>query len=238
MLGYRQQFEYEIEESPERKIQGITQGQFILDGDTIFLQTRKGDRFGLDRVAIASGAFNDVDGVLRFPRPSIYDSNGKMTQQGDLVIVAFEYGDIFNPIVLSSVIPINYNDFFHAFTREDYQKKKARFETDSATIEFQDDGEGHIQLDIEANGATLTINVSGNVAINSEGTATVKGDSKVIVDSPSIELGKNATEALVKGTSWSTLYQAHVHPTGMGPSGPPTNAAQANTVLSSRNKTL
>lgn len=238
MNGYTQQFQFREENDPDRKIQGITQGHFILDGETIFLQTKAGDRFNLDRVGICATAFNDKDGVLRFPKPFIYDDYGNLTQQGDLLIVAFEHGDIFNPVVLSSIIPVNKNDFFHSYNRFDYQKKKARWETDQATIEYQDDGQGNVSLDIEATGATLTINVSGDVTVNSSATATVKGDSKVTVDSPLIELGKDATEAVIKGNLWAIFYAAHIHPTGMGPSGPPTNASQTNTVLSSRNKTL
>jgi len=254
MNGYTQQFEFESEENPDRKIMGITQGQFILDGETIFLQTRAGDRFNLDRVGICSTAFNDKDGILRFPKPFIYDSDGNLTQQGDLLIIAFENGDIFNPVVLSSIIPVSKNDFFHSYNQSDYQKKKARWKTDQATIEYQDDGQGEIQLDVSAqDGGTgnitinltgnsdagnIIINTTGNVTLNSSATATVKGDSKVIVDSPLIELGKDATEAVIKGNVWATFYAAHVHPTGMGPSGPPTNAATVNTVLSTRNKTL
>lgn len=56
--------------------------------------------------------------------------------------------------------------------------------------------------------------------------------SKIIIDSPHIELGKGATEKLVLGNSFmqflntliASQLQIHTHPTPSGPSGPPSTA--------------
>lgn len=246
MQGFEQQFGIKPNFNPDRKIYGVVQGEFILDGETIFLQIFSGDRFELDRVAITSNAFNDKDGVLRYPKPSIYAEGGNLTQQGDLVIVAFGNGDIYNPMVLGSIIPFYKNDFFHDFDLDNYLKKKARYETDNYVIEFQDDGDGEIQLDVTAQAegtGNITVNLegvgdNGNVTVNVNGNATLKADKKVIIDSPLIEVGKDSTEKLVKGNLWAALYKAHTHPTPNGPSGAPVNAAQADNCLSEQNTTL
>lgn len=52
-----------------------------------------------------------------------------------------------------------------------------------------------------------------------------------------IDLGENATERLVLGDSFLTLYNAHTHPTGTGPSGPPQTPMSAAQHLSEVAKT-
>jgi hypothetical protein len=65
-----------------------------------------------------------------------------------------------------------------------------------------------------------TITVTGDVKVESE-NATVKANTKAVIDAPAIELSEGATEAVIKGTAFKSLYDAHTHPTGVGPSGPP-----------------
>lgn len=60
------------------------------------------------------------------------------------------------------------------------------------------------------------------VTITQDGTVTINGASKV-------EIGEGATEALVMGTAFLKLFNQHTHPTGVGPSGPPTNLMVAGT---------
>jgi hypothetical protein len=65
----------------------------------------------------------------------------------------------------------------------------------------------------------------------------VMDGDKVIVDSSNIELGKNAIEALVKGDSFLTFFNSHVHATPAGPSAPPT-VPMTDVLLSQVSKTL
>ena len=44
-----------------------------------------------------------------------------------------------------------------------------------------------------------------------QGTITVKGKAKVIVDAPVIEIGEGAAEAMVKGTTLAGLLKGHTH---------------------------
>lgn len=44
--------------------------------------------------------------------------------------------------------------------------------------------------------------------------------------------GEDGNQPFVRGTDLATWLKAHVHPTGVGPSGPPTTAAQVDDTLS------
>ena len=70
---------------------------------------------------------------------------------------------------------------------------------------------------------------SGNLTATLDGDATVTatnakvvGTTKATVDAPAIELVESATEALIKGNVFQTLFNAHTHNGNLGaPTGPP-----------------
>jgi hypothetical protein len=49
----------------------------------------------------------------------------------------------------------------------------------------------------------------------------LKAGTEIVIEGPTIKLGANPTEAAILGTTLVSLLNAHTHPTGMGPSGPP-----------------
>jgi len=49
----------------------------------------------------------------------------------------------------------------------------------------------------------------------------VESDSKVNVNAPEIYLGESASEQVIKGNTFQSLFNAHTHGTGVGPSTPP-----------------
>lgn len=53
------------------------------------------------------------------------------------------------------------------------------------------------------------------IRIDAQGVVTIKAGT--------IKLGDGASEKLVLGDSFMQLFNQHVHPTGVGPSGPPSN---------------
>jgi len=53
------------------------------------------------------------------------------------------------------------------------------------------------------------------------GTITITSEKQVRIQAPEILLGAEATEALVKGNTYQSLFNAHTHGTGVGPSTPP-----------------
>jgi len=64
----------------------------------------------------------------------------------------------------------------------------------------------------DANGNTLEMTASG-VKLSAGGMLSVEGGQ--------VMLGGSGGEPVIKGTSFLTLFATHVHPTSMGPSGPP-----------------
>lgn len=70
--------------------------------------------------------------------------------------------------------------------------------------------------------------------------STVNSTLKIVIGDLEVEMtpdtikigGPGATQPFVRGTDYGTLYKAHTHPTGVGPSGPPANAAEYDNTLS------
>lgn len=284
--GYVPQVKFVEDNRPDLNIIGLEKGEFVLKGQIIWLQMHGNRKYDLADVSIISTAFNELDGVLRWPQPTLVNELGIIQKQGDIVLIGFRKSNPNNPIVLGSIIPLKINDFFHAFEYDSFQQRKARFETDQAIIEFQDDGKGEIKLDItgnqvQAQAGSEAVNGTGNITVNLTGfnedeengtngsitinanglltltfqkditittsktmnvnateAITVKSEASVLVDSPEIVLGLDATEKLVLGDTFATLFKTHTHPTGTGPSGPPTEAAQMDSCLSAQNTTL
>jgi len=91
-------------------------------------------------------------------------------------------------------------------------------------LDDREGADGAIRL-LTVNGGQITVRNDGaQVDIKapaSGGLVRVEGAGKVVLEAPIIELGAGATEAIVKGTEFKALYDWHVHPTGVGPSGPP-----------------
>jgi hypothetical protein len=90
-------------------------------------------------------------------------------------------------------------------------------------------GESKFHLSYDGQDLKVVIKIKQNEIV-------MDGD-KVIVDSSNIELGKNAIEALVKGDSFLTFFNSHIHATPAGPSAPPT-VPMTDVLLSQVSKTL
>ncbi len=87
-------------------------------------------------------------------------------------------------------------------------------------------------------GPTITISNSNGDEVRIEsGGITVKSQSVKIEAAASLELGAGATEALVKGQSFMSLFNSHTHTTAWGPSGPPM-APMTPAQLSAKVKTV
>ena len=64
----------------------------------------------------------------------------------------------------------------------------------------------------------------------------ITADGEVIVRAGTIKLGTDAAESLVLGDAFKALFNTHTHPTGVGPSGTPTEP-MGDAHLSSVSKT-
>ena len=89
-------------------------------------------------------------------------------------------------------------------------------------------------------GHELTFDDDGEVLLlkNANGKSQLRfeQDGSVVVTAEKIELGAGATEKLVLGDTFMQFFNTHVHPTGVGPSGPPTQP-MSTSQLSSKNTT-
>jgi len=123
------------------------------------------------------------------------------------------------------------------------------------TIDIEKDGtfqvgHGTIKLRLAKDGTTTltgkkdaVITVEGNVTINAKAdvnvncaNATVTAKKTATIEGKTVLLGADAAEAVVKGDTFKKLYDAHIHPTAVGPSGPPVMPL-APTALSKKVKT-
>lgn len=106
----------------------------------------------------------------------------------------------------------------------------------AGTVALTDAAGARLTLDAEAPGVTvedshgnvLTMTSAGTTVEDAHGNkiemaaagVTVAGQ-KVVVQGTQVALGGEGGEPLIKGQSFLTLFATHVHPTAMGPSGPP-----------------
>jgi len=83
-------------------------------------------------------------------------------------------------------------------------------------------------------GADTVINADANTIINCI-EAKINATGETHVNSPRIKLGEAAAEAIIKGDTFKAIWDSHIHPTGVGPSGPPVQPMDPS--LSSKNTT-
>ena len=91
-------------------------------------------------------------------------------------------------------------------------------------------------------GSDTIINTDTNFIVNATAdteincvNAKINASAETHVNSPRIKLGTAAAEAVIKGDTFAKIFDNHIHPTGVGPSGPPTTKAGPS--LSSKNTT-
>jgi len=113
----------------------------------------------------------------------------------------------------------------------------AQLEIDRAgTIALTDANGSKLTLDADAgevvvedcNGNTMTMTASGTTIEDSNGnkvemTASgikIKGQ-QIVVEGTQVMLAGQGGEPVIKGTSFLTLFATHVHPSAVGPTGPP-----------------
>jgi uncharacterized protein involved in type VI secretion and phage assembly len=81
----------------------------------------------------------------------------------------------------------------------------------------------------DANGNTLTLSSQGATLEDANGNkiemaasgVKVSASATITLEGSQVLLGGAGGEPVIKGTSFLTLFATHIHPTGVGPSGPP-----------------
>lgn len=89
-------------------------------------------------------------------------------------------------------------------------------ENEQAVLE---DANGNV-LTLSSQGATLE-DGNGNRIEMSAGGVSVSTRAKITLEGSQVLLGGAGGEPVIKGSSFLSLFATHVHPTGVGPSGPP-----------------
>lgn len=140
---------------------------------------------------------------------------------GDEVLVLCEHGDMRFPYVIGAV--------WNAVATPP-QSRGA-------------DGDNNIRMIRSRSGHEITLDdTSGSekiVIVDSSASHKIELSSDgVVIISNAIKIGSaSSSESLVLGDAFMQLFNAHTHPTGVGPSGPPTDQMQSGTHISSNHKT-
>jgi len=94
--------------------------------------------------------------------------------------------------------------------------------TNDGNITFNHSGTVTINADadLEINCVNAKVNASADLEVNCV-NARVSASAEAHIDSPKVKLGSNATEAIIKGDLFQSFFDAHIHSTPVGPSGPP-----------------
>ncbi len=76
---------------------------------------------------------------------------------------------------------------------------------------------------------------TSRIFLDEDGMIAIESDAKVSINAPEILLGESAAEAVIKGNTFQSIFNAHTHGTGVGPSTPPVqplNGAELSEVVS------
>jgi hypothetical protein len=144
---------------------------------------------------------------------------------GSIVAVKFDNGNPYSPEYFA----------IHELAQDVKDELNTEYEG-SHIVLFDGDQELKLWFSV---GKGLTISVKGtSINLAQDNTLTLKTDNKVIVDCPNIELGSTSSAALaeyvIKGETFLTLFNSHVHPAA---GTPPTPPLIADVILSKTTKT-
>jgi hypothetical protein len=142
-------------------------------------------------------------------------------KKGAMVIVRFNNGNTYSPEYYS----------IHELAQDVKDELNSEYEG-SHILLF--DGDQELKIWSTPNkGFTISIKDSSiNIAPNN--IITIKTNNKVVIDAKRVELGADATEAVIKGDTFLNLFNAHAHPSA---GAPPAVQIPGSTVLSKFIKT-
>ena len=150
-------------------------------------------------------------------------------EKGDEVLVAFVHGDMRFPIVLGGL----YNGADKPPTdRRNGKDQKVIRTKHGHELLFDDQSTraavrvtsaaGHVvELDDAGKAIRIRAAAGGSVSVHADGAITLESKTSVILDAPTIELGKGAGQSVVRGDALLAAIGAHVHPAPGGTTGPP-----------------
>jgi len=149
---------------------------------------------------------------------------------GDHVIVAFLENDSLMPIIVGSLT--------HPHTEEPFTAHRSTFRHRGVSRVVDEDGSTLVDLTGASSGTLDEQGVeqpnaggNGSIVVNARSDQTVTiniggtmrlllEDGTVTLDAAEIKLGATASEALVKGDAFKTLFNGHTHAYAPGPGAP------------------
>ncbi|MGH2942823.1 MAG: phage baseplate assembly protein V [Solirubrobacteraceae bacterium] len=142
-----------------------------------------------------------------------------LPQVGDTVWIEFAGGDVSRPIWVGT---------FWGAPDSSGGADDLGSETGAEAPTGEDDAPASATLGVlkTTSGHMLVFDDDGHVVLlaNGDGKTSIRfdADGSVVIAADSIKLGKDAQEKVVLGDTFTKLFNSHTHPTGVGPSGPPT----------------
>lgn len=141
-----------------------------------------------------------------------------LPEVGDTVWIEFEAGDPARPI---------WSGTFWGAPDSAGGQDDLGTETGAEAPEGADNPAGPGQYSFRtAAGHLISLDDAGGIVVIAEASGAevrITGDGEVIITASTIKLGADASEKLVLGDAFKELFNSHTHPTGVGPSGPPTD---------------
>ncbi len=136
-----------------------------------------------------------------------------LPQVDDTVWIEFAAGDVSRPIWVGT---------FWGAPGDDPETPKGDGKDAADTLGVLKTKSGH----------ELTFDDDGEVVLlsNGNGKSSIRFDKDggVVITAETIKLGSSAGEKVVLGDTFMQLFNQHTHPTGVGPSGPPTPPMSAS----------
>jgi hypothetical protein len=101
------------------------------------------------------------------------------------------------------------------------------FKLDNTNQEVNVTSAGDWTLTVQGN---INITAQGNTTITTTGNTSITSSGNTVIDGTLIDLGANAVESVIKGTSFMAYFNTHTHATVLGPSSPPIVPMPPNTL--------
>ena len=155
-----------------------------------------------------------------------------LPERNDLVWIEFAGGDLTRPI---------WSGVFWKLPEGESAAGGSAQNTDLPEADGKTADEKHRIIRTQA-GHTISFDDEAGVVIvaaaKDKAEIRLTKDGDIVITAGTIKLGgAGAAEKLVLGDAFMGLFNRHVHPTGMGPSGPPQELMAASSHLSQKSKT-
>ena len=145
-----------------------------------------------------------------------------MPEVGDTIWIEFAAGDLSRPIWVGAF----WGAPESAGGPDDLAEETG---TEVPTSEDYPAGPQHFVLRTKT-GHRIALDDEGGIVIFAHGDGQTEirltADGEVIVKANTIKLGVEASEAVVLGNNFKDFFNQHTHPTGVGPSGTPTQTME------------